>query len=154
MFTVTVCGALTAGLVPVGTPNERSVGETVTVCAFALAPQMPPAITKPANARTNILQTLIAASLRGFPITSTIFSLRGLRPRPLSCALGRFEGTGTCACADQRNDCGRNCHSPIPAMSRKNPIDTLRSSSTTVARHHRSVRANNPRCAQAWPRPI
>jgi hypothetical protein len=31
MFTVTVCGALTAGLEPVGTPNDRSVGETVSV---------------------------------------------------------------------------------------------------------------------------
>src|ERR1700759_4797220 len=73
MFTVTVCGALTPPLVPVGTPNERSVGETVSVCAFALPAHIPPAITKPASARTTTLQTLIAASLRGLPITNTVF---------------------------------------------------------------------------------
>jgi hypothetical protein len=79
MFTVTVCGALTAGLVPVGTPNERSVGDTVTetplglVCAFAFKLNIPYATATTISARTNCSQTLIAASLRGFPNAYTNF---------------------------------------------------------------------------------
>jgi len=50
---------------------------------------------------------------------------------------------GTYACADQRNDCGRNCHSPIPTMSRKKPPGTLvlavlRSSCSAVMRQSNS----------------
>jgi hypothetical protein len=70
----TVCGALI--VLPVGTPNERLLlaGETVTVTWACAAPaNAPNPIAATVSARTNILRTLIAASLRGFPSDNSNF---------------------------------------------------------------------------------
>jgi hypothetical protein len=131
----------------VGTPKERSDGETLTddgaaawpLALTLIAPYAMPQIT---SARTNRSQTLITASLRGFPIDISSFSA-GPRPRPLSCALWRFEGTGTLRLRRPAQRLRRKLSFPHPGDVKKKAGPHTRSSSTTVAERHRPFCANN-----------
>ena len=154
MFTVTVSGALTAGDVPVGTPNDKSVGDTVTVWAFALATHMPLAITKPANARTSILQTLIAASLRGFPITDTNFFCGASTKTVIVCTRAN-RGDGELRLRRPAQRLRQELSFPHPSDVKKKAFWHTRSSSTTVEfAHRRSDKTTHRTAGRVVMRPI